>query len=125
MGSIRASTPVVRVLAGIAVLFGIATLFSGGSALFELHGKENHTAQIVPFVLYFNFAAGFAYVVTGAGLMKTWVGALICGDCCSNHYSISCFRWLDIGGKRLRNANRRRHKSTNGVLAEFSNNFIS
>jgi hypothetical protein len=69
MGSIWTSTPVIKVLSGIAVLFGIATLFSGGNALFELHGTANHTTQIVPFVLYFNFAAGFAYVATGAGLI--------------------------------------------------------
>ena len=69
MVSVWTSNLVIKVLAGIAVLFGIATLVSGGSALFELHGTENSTAQIVPFVLYFNFAAGFAYIVTGAGLI--------------------------------------------------------
>ena len=77
MVSVWTSTPVIKVLAGIAVLFGIATLVSGGSALFELHGTEDPTAQIVPFVLYFNFAAGFAYIVTGAGLMlkRGWAPA--------------------------------------------------
>jgi hypothetical protein len=69
MGSIWTSAPVIKALGGIAILFGVATLFSGGSALFELHGTENHTTQIVPFVLYFNFVAGFAYVATGAGLI--------------------------------------------------------
>ena len=69
MASIWTSTPVIKVLAGIAILFGIATLASGGNALLELHGPEKPTAQIIPFVLYFNFAAGFAYIVTGAGLM--------------------------------------------------------
>jgi len=69
MVSVWTSNPVIKVLSGIAVLFGIATSVSGGSALFELHGTQNSTAQIVPFVLYFNFAAGFAYIVTGAGLI--------------------------------------------------------
>lgn len=68
------SKPVIRVLGGIAVLFGIVTLVSGGNALFVLHGIAKPTANIVPFVLYFNFAAGFAYIVTGAGLilLRPW-----------------------------------------------------
>ena len=62
------SNPMIKVLSGIAILFGIDTLVSGGRALFELHGTENSAAKIVPFVLYFNFTAGFAYIVAGAGL---------------------------------------------------------
>jgi hypothetical protein len=100
MGSIWTSTPVIKVLSGLAVLFGIAALFSEGNALFELHGTANHTTQIVPFVLYFNFAAGFAYVATGAGLiMKHGWGTCVCGgNCSSDHHGLSCFRGLDIGG---------------------------
>ena len=54
--------------APIACLFGLATLVSGGRALFG--GAE--TEGIVPFVLWFNFGAGFAYVAAGIGL---WRGA--------------------------------------------------
>jgi len=68
------SKPVIKVLGGMAVLFGIVTLISGESALFVLHGSAEQTAKIVPFVLYFNFAAGFAYIVTGTGLimLRPW-----------------------------------------------------
>lgn len=76
--SARVSKPVAKVLGGIAVLFGIATLVSGGNALFVSHEIANPAANIVPFVLYFNFAAGFAYVAAGAGLVlqRPWAPAL-------------------------------------------------
>jgi len=72
--SVWVSKPVIKMLGGMAILFGIVTLISGGSALFVLHGIAEPAAKIVPFVLYFNFAAGFAYIVTGAGLitLRPW-----------------------------------------------------
>lgn len=69
MESARASKPLIKVLGGIAILFGIATIISGGRALFVFHAIADPTAKIVPFILYFNFAAGFAYIMTGFGLM--------------------------------------------------------
>lgn len=60
----------LKVLALIAVVFGAMTIFSGGRALF---GDEQARAAVdnaVPFVLWFNFLAGFAYVATGVGLWK-------------------------------------------------------
>ncbi len=68
------SKTVIKVLGGIAILFGIVPLISGGNALFVLHEIAKPTANIVPFVLYFNFAAGFAYIVAGAGLilLRPW-----------------------------------------------------
>lgn len=50
----------------IAVAFGILTVISGGRALF---GGANMGA-VVPFVLRFNFVAGFAYVIAGYGLWR-------------------------------------------------------
>ena len=44
-----------------AIAFGLLTLISGGSALF---GAVDMGA-VVPFVLWFNFLAGFAYVIGG------------------------------------------------------------
>ena len=53
-------------LAGAAAIaFGLLTLISGGSALF---GAVDMGA-VVPFVLWFNFLAGFAYVIGGLLLM--------------------------------------------------------
>ncbi len=48
-----------------AIAFGLLTLISGGSALF---GAVDMGA-VVPFVLWFNFLAGFAYVIGGLLLM--------------------------------------------------------
>ena len=53
-------------IAGVAAIaFGSLTLISGGSALF---GAVDMGA-VVPFVLWFNFLAGFAYVIGGLLLM--------------------------------------------------------
>ena len=42
----------------VAIVFGLATVISGGRALFG--GAD--MGAVVPFVLWFNFLAGFAYV---------------------------------------------------------------
>ena len=53
-------------IAGVAAIaFGLLTLISGGSALFGLVDM----GAVVPFVLWFNFLAGFAYVIGGRLLM--------------------------------------------------------
>lgn len=50
----------------VAVVFGVATIRAGGSVLF---GDGAQTAgNVVGFVLWFNFLAGFAYVIAGVGL---------------------------------------------------------
>jgi len=56
----------VRATAIVAIVLGVATIRAGGSVLF---GDGAQTAgNVVGFVLWFNFLAGFAYVVAGAGL---------------------------------------------------------
>lgn len=70
-----------RILKGLAlaaVVFGLVTIVSGGRALFgsvEARAAMGHT---VPFVLWFNFLAGFLYVLAGAGLLwgKRWAAHL-------------------------------------------------
>jgi hypothetical protein len=58
----------VMVAAVFAILFGLLTLKSGGSVLF-VDGPERAAAgNYVPFVLWFNFLAGFAYIIAGIGL---------------------------------------------------------
>lgn len=65
-----------------AVLFGLLTLKEGGSVLF-IDGEARRAAgHYVPFVVWFNFLAGFAYVVTGGGLWArrswaVWLGVAI------------------------------------------------
>lgn len=66
------------ILALVAIVFGIVTIIVGGKTLFG--GTEVRTAagNIVPFVLWFNFVAGFAYVIAGVGLFlwKRWAAQL-------------------------------------------------
>ena len=58
----------------IAVVFGLLTIKSGGSVLFVDGLARIDAGNYVPFVLWFNFLAGFAYLLAGAGLFmqKRW-----------------------------------------------------
>jgi hypothetical protein len=60
----------LRILAALAVAFGALTIFSGGRALFGGAQAQAAVGNAVAFVLWFNFLAGFAYVLTGAGLWQ-------------------------------------------------------
>ena len=53
-----------RIAGGAAIAFGVLTVVSGGRALFG----TAHMGAVVPFVLWFNFIAGFAYVIGGTFL---------------------------------------------------------
>lgn len=59
----------VRVLAVVAVVFGLLTIASGGRTLFSAGAREA-AGSYVPFVLWFNFLVGFGYVVAGVGLWR-------------------------------------------------------
>lgn len=62
----------------IAVAFGIVTVFVGGKTLFGPLTERVAAENIVPFVLWFNFIAGFAYIIAGCGvfLWKRWAAQL-------------------------------------------------
>ena len=55
------------ITAVVAIVFGLATVISGGRALFG--GAD--MGAVVPVVLWFNFMTGFAYLLAG------FVGACI------------------------------------------------
>lgn len=50
------------------ILFGLLTVKEGGSVLFINGAARQAAGQYVAFVLWFNFIAGFAYALAGAGL---------------------------------------------------------
>ena len=52
----------------IAVVFGLLTIKEGGAVLFGSAAARAAAGNYVPFVVWFNFLAGFAYVLAGAGL---------------------------------------------------------
>ena len=56
----------LRIAGGVAIAFGVLTVFSGGRTLL---GSADMGA-VVPFVLWFNTLAGLAYVVAGLGLWQ-------------------------------------------------------
>ena len=58
----------LKIAAGVALLFGALTVFSGGRALFGGIEARAAVGNAVGFVLWFNFLAGFAYMVAGIGL---------------------------------------------------------
>ena len=75
MASSRLNRPLgIWVVAFIATAFGLLTLKSGGSVLFIDGIAREEAGNYVPFVLWFNFFAGFAYLLAGAGLFaqKQW-----------------------------------------------------
>jgi hypothetical protein len=60
----------LRTLGIVAIVFGVMTLISGGQALFLGLDQGVDMGQVVPAVLWFNFIAGFAYLVAGIGLLR-------------------------------------------------------
>lgn len=52
----------------VAIGFGLLTIKEGGMILFGDEAARDAAGNYVPFVLGFNFLAGFAYVIAGAGL---------------------------------------------------------
>ncbi|MCP3661802.1 MAG: hypothetical protein GY696_04785 [Gammaproteobacteria bacterium] len=54
----------------VAVAFGLMTIKSGGTVLFIDGEFRQQAGNYVPFVVWFNFLAGFAYIVAGIGIWK-------------------------------------------------------
>jgi len=60
----------IRVITGFAVVFGFLTIKSGGAVLFVDGSSRQAAGNFVPFVVWFNFVAGFVYLIAGGGI---WV----------------------------------------------------
>jgi len=86
----------VTVAAIVAVVFGLLTIVSGGQALFG--GAD--MGAVVPFVLWFNFLAGFAYVLAGLGLWyrTTWATGLSIAIALTTAAVFAAFLWLVWSG---------------------------
>lgn len=65
-------------LGAVAIVFGLVTIFEGGSVLFVDGAARRDAGHFVPFVVWMNFLAGFAYVVAGAALAlgRAWAARL-------------------------------------------------
>ena len=58
----------IKAISLVAIGFGLLTIREGGAVLFHDGPARAAAGNYVPFVLWFNFLAGFAYVVAGVGL---------------------------------------------------------
>jgi uncharacterized membrane protein (DUF2068 family) len=58
----------IWVISLVAIGFGLLTIKEGGTILFGNMEARAAAGNYVPFVLWFNFLAGFTYVIAGAGL---------------------------------------------------------
>ena len=81
----------LTIAAAVAVIFGLLTIVSGARALFG--GVD--MGAVVPFVLWFNFVAGFAYVLTGIGLWRgtNWAPMLSLGIAVTTAAVFAAFLW--------------------------------
>jgi hypothetical protein len=92
-----AGTPLSMIVAAAtAVVFGVLTVVSGARALFG--GVD--MGAVVPFVLWFNFAAGFAYVLAGVGLWRgdRWGPGLCFAIAATTGIVFAAFLWHIQGG---------------------------
>lgn len=64
----------MKIAAAVAVAFGALTLLSGALALFGGPDAAAAVGDAVPFVLWFNFLSGAAYVLAGIGIYlgRSW-----------------------------------------------------
>ena len=58
----------IWIITAIAVVFGLLTIKSGGTVLFIDGAFREEVGNYVPFVVWFNFLAGFVYLIAGGGL---------------------------------------------------------
>lgn len=59
-----------KIIAALAIVFGAMTLFSAGSVLFGPQVAQTSAGAYLPFVVWFNFIAGFFYIVAGLGILR-------------------------------------------------------
>jgi len=64
----------IWIITAIAVVFGLLTIKSGGAVLFVDGIFREQAGNYVPLVVWFNFLAGFVYLIAGGGLWlkKHW-----------------------------------------------------
>lgn len=64
----------MKTAAGVAIVFGVLTILSGGRVLFGGEAAQAAAGNAVYFVLWFNFLSGFVYVLAGVGIamLRRW-----------------------------------------------------
>lgn len=90
----------IRGAALIGTLFGLMTIREGGAVLFFDGPAREAAGNYVPFVLWFNFLAGFAYVITGIGLWRRrrWATWAAIGIATATLFVFAAFTWHVVNG---------------------------
>lgn len=87
------SQSLLRLLSGVALAFGAVTVFSGGRALFGDVRERASVDNAVDFVLWFNFIAGFFYMLAGVALFSRWRWGVVLALRLSFWVLFSVFAW--------------------------------
>ena len=74
----------LHIFAAVGLLFGVVTLISSGRVLFGDSPLRQMASQDVLSIVWFNFYAGFAYIIAAIGLFKrarwaAWLASTIVG----------------------------------------------
>ena len=61
-----------------AAVFGVMTLYSAGGIVLDYGNSRDLAGAYVPFVVWFNLAAGVVYILAAAGIWRrsTWAAGL-------------------------------------------------
>ena len=108
MTSTSKHTIAIRATAFVAIAFGLLTLKEGGAVIFGDAAARAAAGDYVPFVVWFNFLAGFAYVIAGIGLWmrQRWAGWLAISIAAATALAFAAFglHMLSGGAYELRTA---------------------
>ena len=87
-------------VAAVALVFGLLTIVSGGQVLFGAEAARQAAGNYLPFVVWFNFLAGFAYVAAAAGLAtgQPWAARLALAIAAATALAFSVFGLFVLGG---------------------------
>ncbi len=68
-----------KIAAWVLILFGIATIFAGGSVILDIFGMREKEGNYVLFVVWANFISGFLYLIGAYGFSKhkAWTASVL------------------------------------------------
>lgn len=90
----------LRVVAVLGAIFGLMTIREGGAVLFFDGAARAAAGDYVPFVLWFNFLAGFVYVIAAAGLWfrRAWAARVALGVAAATLLVFAAFAFHAVSG---------------------------
>lgn len=68
-----------KIAACVLLLFGLVTIFAGGSVILDLFGMREKEGNFVLFVVWANFIAGYLYLIAAYGFFKrkAWTSMML------------------------------------------------